>query len=68
MEKKAIIDEIMGLPLAEQREVFEMLRERLAAADGGAANEPKGTEKKRMDPWGSVYTELAKTFRRPTPR
>jgi hypothetical protein len=69
MDKKEMIAEIMRLPAAEQREIFEMLRERLgAAADAGAVNGQKVPEKKRVDPWGSVYSELAKTFRRPAAR
>jgi hypothetical protein len=62
MGMNELIKEIFALPMAEQREIFELLRARMGveeAGDGAAG------PKKRKDPWGTVYQELTKTFRRP---
>ena len=70
MTKSELLKEIVALPLEEQREIFDLLRGQMgeAVVEGGAAGVQKAPEKKRADPWGSVYTELAKTFRRPATR
>ena len=63
MVKNELIKEILALPPAEQREIFELLRGRVGEEAGDGVQGPK-----KRDPWGSVYLELAKTFRRPAAR
>ncbi len=62
MRKNELVKEILALPPAEQREIFDLLRGQVGMGEtGGGAQQ--GQEKKRVDPWGTVYREMAKTFR-----
>jgi hypothetical protein len=70
MEKQEIVAELLALPPADQMEILKLLQERAVkdTAHAGAREQQPMREKPRGDPWGSVYQELTKTFRRPVPR
>ena len=67
MRKNELMKEILALPPAEQREIFDLLRGQVGLGESGASMDG-APEKKRVDPWGTVYREMAKTFRGTTAR
>ncbi|HUO08824.1 MAG TPA: hypothetical protein VM008_11025 [Phycisphaerae bacterium] len=75
MLKDDVIAELLALPPAEQRQILMLLWERLGEGAAGSEGGEQDTRAQRSarqgsrgDPWGKVYQELSKTFRRTAAR